>query len=61
MAAVVVNVGRFLGIGDKDVAMPFTALQLEQGDAGRRIVIDAQKESLQTAPSFERRQPPKKQ
>jgi hypothetical protein len=61
MAAAIVNVGRYLGIGEKDVAIPFTALQLEQGDPGRRIVIDAQKESLQTAPNFEKRQPPKQQ
>ena len=60
MTAVIVNVGRELGLGDKDVAIPFTALQLEQGDTGRRIVVDAAKESLQTAPAFERRQAPKK-
>ena len=61
MTAVILNVGRELGLGDKDVAIPFTALQLEQGDTGRRIVIDVVKETLQTAPTFERRQPPKKQ
>ena len=60
MTAAIVNVGRYLGLGDKDVAIPFTALQLEQGDTGRRIVIDAVKETLQTAPTFERRRPPKK-
>ena len=60
MTAVILNVGRELGLGDKDVAIPFTALQLEQGDTGRRIVIDAVKETLQTAPTFERRQLPKK-
>jgi len=60
MTAVIINVGRELGLGDKDVAIPFTALQLEQGDTGRRIVVDATKESLQTAPTFERRQVPKK-
>ena len=59
MAAAIVNVGQFLGIGDKDIAIPFTALQLEQGDTGRRIVVDARKETLQTAPTFERRQAPK--
>ena len=59
MAAAIVNVDRSLGIGDKDVAIAFTALQLEQGDTGRRIVIDAQKDTLQTAPAVERRKAPK--
>ena len=59
MAAVLVNVGRFLGIGDKDVAVPFSALHLEQRDNNRRILIDATKEALQAAPTFERRLAPK--
>jgi hypothetical protein len=59
MAAAIVNVDRSLGIGDKDVAIAFTALQLEQGNTGRRIVIDAQKDTLQTAPAVERRKAPK--
>jgi hypothetical protein len=59
MAAALVNVGRFLGIGDKDIAVPFSALQLEQRDNNRRIVIDATKEALQVAPTFERRLAPK--
>jgi hypothetical protein len=59
MAAAIVNIDRSLGIGDKDVAIAFTALQLEQGNTGRRIVIDAQKDTLQTAPAVERRKAPK--
>ena len=55
MAAAVMNVGRYLGIGDKDIAMPFSALQFEQRDNTRRIAIDATKEALQAAPVFERR------
>jgi hypothetical protein len=54
-AAVLLNVGRFLGIGDKDIAVPLSALQLDQRDNTRRIVIDATKETLQAAPAFERR------
>ncbi len=50
---------RFLGIGDKDVAVPFSALQLEERDNRRRILIDTTKEALQAAPAFERRQAPK--
>jgi uncharacterized protein YrrD len=53
--AVLLNVGRFLGIGDKDIAVPLSALQLDQRDNTRRIVIDATKETLQSAPAFEGR------
>jgi hypothetical protein len=49
------NVEQYLGIGEKDIAVPFSSLQLEQHDSGHRIVIDATKDALQTAPTFERR------
>jgi len=52
MAAALINVGRFLGIGHKDVAVSFTALHLEHGATKPRIVIDATKEELQSAPNF---------
>jgi hypothetical protein len=58
MAAAVVGVGRFLGIGDKNIAVPFASLAVEQRDASRRIVIDATKETLQAAPAFDRRLAP---
>jgi hypothetical protein len=54
MVAAVLSVGRTLGIGDKEVVVSFPALQLEQRDNQRRIVIDATKDALQTAPAFER-------
>lgn len=47
-------VGGYIGIGDKDIAVPFSALRLEQHDNSRRIVIDAKKDELQAAPAFER-------
>jgi len=28
-AAAIINVGRYLGIGDKEIAVPFSALQVE--------------------------------
>lgn len=52
-AAAVISVGRYLGIGDKVVAVPFPALRIEQRDSGRRIVIDLTKEALQGAPQYE--------
>lgn len=50
MTAAVVNVGRFLGIGDKDLAVPFSALQMEQRGNSHRIVIDVTRDALQAAP-----------
>ncbi len=58
-AAVIVTVGRALGIGDKDVGLRFSALRIEQRDAGPRIIVGIEKETLQTAPVFEGTQPPK--
>jgi hypothetical protein len=53
IAAAVIGVGGFLGIGEKDVAVPLTTLQLEQRDNRRRLIIEAVKETLQAAPAFE--------
>ena len=55
MAAAVINVGRFLGIGDKDVAVPFSALLVELQDNQRRIVLNVAEDELKAAPAFERR------
>jgi sporulation protein YlmC with PRC-barrel domain len=59
MAAAIINVGRNLGLGDKDVAVPFSALQQQPHDGGQRIVVDATKDALQAAPTFVRHQPTK--
>jgi hypothetical protein len=59
MSAAIINIGRYLGIGDKEIAVPFSALQQQQRDGSPRIVIDATKDALQTAPAFVRRQPSK--
>jgi Bacterial protein of unknown function (DUF937)/PRC-barrel domain len=53
--AAIINVGRFLGIGDKEIAVPFSALHVERQGDGRRIVIDAAKDGVQAAPTFTRR------
>jgi len=54
VAAAVINVSRVLGIGEKDVAVPFAALKAEQLASGRRIVLDITKDGLQSAPAFQR-------
>lgn len=53
IAAAVLSVGRFLGLGEKDVAVPFSALNVERRGGGFRLSIDAVKDALQSAPSYE--------
>ena len=61
MTAAIVDIGRYLGIGDKDIAVRFSALslQLDDRDKSKRVIIDATKEALQGAPTFEHRVPKK--
>jgi hypothetical protein len=54
IAAAVISVSRVLGIGEKDVAVPISALKPEQLATGRRIVLDVTKDGLQLAPAFQR-------
>jgi sporulation protein YlmC with PRC-barrel domain len=54
-AAAIINVGRILGIGEKEIAVPFSAIRSEKYGDGRRIVVDATKEAVQAAPTFARR------
>jgi hypothetical protein len=61
---VVVGVGGFLGIGEKDVAIPFQALEIGQGSAttgagadrsarpDRLVLRRMTKQELEAAPSF---------
>ncbi len=52
ITAVIVGVGGFLGVGEKDVAVPFTAIALKEKDGKRYLVMNATKEALQTAPGY---------
>ena len=49
MTAVIINVGQYLGIGDKEMAVPFFTVQR---DSAQRIVIDVTKDALQAGPAF---------
>ena len=50
---VVIGVGGFLGIGEKHVAMPYTALSITADAHGKRVVkLAVSKEQLKTAPDF---------
>ncbi|HVY43879.1 MAG TPA: PRC-barrel domain-containing protein [Hyphomicrobiaceae bacterium] len=53
VAAVVVGVGGFLGIGEKQVAVDFTALQFVIADDNtERYVLQTTKDDLTNAPDF---------
>lgn len=54
VAAVVVGVGGFLGIGEKQVAVDFTALQfVVAADNTERYVVQTTKDELTNAPDFQ--------
>lgn len=54
ISTVVIGVGGFLGIGEKSVAVPFSALSFTADSAGKRVVmVPLSKERLQAAPAFQ--------
>ncbi len=53
IAATVIGVGGFLGIGEKEIAVPFAIARVARRDDSWHLVIDASKDALQNAPSFE--------
>ena len=53
VSTVVIGVGGFLGIGEKKVAMPYSALKAEKGDNNLiKIVVEGTRESLMAQPDF---------
>ena len=52
IAAVIVGVGGFLGVGEKDVAVPFNALKVTEKDNDRYLVMNTTKEALESAPGY---------
>lgn len=55
VAAVIVGVGGFLGLGEKNVALPFEQLTFSRDADGALIVTaDVTKESLQSAPEWKK-------
>lgn len=55
IAAVIVGVGGFLGLGEKDVALPFEQLSFAQdADGGLLVTAKVTKESLQAAPEWKK-------
>ena len=52
VSTVIIGVGGFLGVGEKDVAVPFTALKVAEKAGARYLVINATKEALEKAPGY---------
>jgi len=50
----VIGVGGFLGIGEKNVAVPFDELKVVENNGDFRLVYAATKEQLEAAPAFDR-------
>jgi sporulation protein YlmC with PRC-barrel domain len=52
ISTVIIGVGGFLGVGEKDVAVPFNALKVAEKAGDRYLVINATKEALEKAPGY---------
>src|SRR5262245_56188478 len=53
--SVVIGVGGFLGLGEKNVAMAYDKIKWAEKDGDRWIVVEATKDELNGLPSFDRR------
>ena len=54
VASVIVGVGGFLGIGEKDVAVEYGTIEWVERDGERWLVANMTREQLEAAPSFDR-------
>ncbi|MDB5595598.1 MAG: PRC-barrel domain protein [Hyphomicrobiales bacterium] len=52
VAAVVIGVGGFLGIGEKNVGVPFSDVKISMRDGNEWLVLDRSKDDLKAAPGF---------
>lgn len=52
ITTVVIGVGGFLGLGAKQVALPFEAVTYSEQNGERQIMIPLTKEALQAAPDY---------
>src|SRR5579871_1997111 len=52
VTGLVVGVGGFLGAGEKDVIVPFTAVKSEKKNDKWWLTMDATKDNLKSAPGF---------
>ena len=52
VVAFIIGVGGFLGIGEKDVAVPFNSVRATQRDGKWWLTMNASKDSLKSAPGY---------
>ena len=52
ITALIVGVGGFLGMGEKDVALPFSAVKAEKKDNKWYLTVDGTKDSLKGAAGY---------
>ena len=52
VTAAIISVGGFLGIGQKDVVIPFKELQISMRDGKNWLVLNRTKDELKTAPAY---------
>ena len=52
VTALIVGVGGFLGVGEKDVAVPFAAVKAEKKDGKWYLTLDETKDSLKAATGY---------
>jgi sporulation protein YlmC with PRC-barrel domain len=54
VSTAVIGVGGFLGVGQKDVAIPFTDLKVASNSDKTWFVLDRTKQDLKSAPAFDK-------
>ena len=52
ITALMVGVGGFLGVGEKDVALPFSAVTSEKKNDKWHLTVDESKDSLKSAAGY---------
>lgn len=52
VSAAVIGVGGFLGVGEKNVAVPFQMVEKMRNASGQRLVLRKTKDELKSAPTF---------
>jgi len=52
VTALIISVGGFLGVGEKDVAVPFAAVKMTKKSDKWWLTLDETKDSLKNAPGF---------
>jgi sporulation protein YlmC with PRC-barrel domain len=52
ISALIVGVGGFLGMGEKDVSLPFAAVKAEKKDNKWYLTVDETKDSLKSAAGY---------